>query len=612
MKIYEIPVDPCPINQGERISDALKSKGYGMIPTNVILDKSLTGIGATYSEIKAKRNSIIIEPNVPVIKGKEGKHDNILGVYKGITVSKIKKYLNDNTIKFKKLLTTPESFKLIRKASEELRIDLYGGFFCLFDECEKITQDIGYRKRIAQPVFDFFNFTNKAFVSATPLTIKHPEIEKQGFRKLKITPSFDYRKNLDLIVTNTFNRVAIDRLNALCGTKPVCIFYNSIDGIESLVNSEILGIKSDYKIFCSDDGLKKLQSDNVDHVYSDFSLPLAKYNFFTSRFFSGFDIELRKEKPDLLILTNLKQALFSIIDPFTEAIQIQGRFRDVLKDGTPYNSLTHIVGLKNDLTFLTDEQLDSIIDEFQITHHSLRQRLGNATNTDRIKAIEKDLNLVKYADLLDESGKISYFAIDNLYNEERVKKYFCSEQAIVEAYGKTAYFIVNHISLIDLYDPDVLLSQISGKSKSEIVKMIVSLIIDRGDKQKLRENFRQIYPKTDLIFDAVEKLGTEEIENCKYSMSAIEKKLTDHSSELTRFSAEVIEEIFDEFVVGNKIGQKYFTERLSLIYKRYGITTKLNSSLVDDYFKVTRHNGDKPATFMLKAKRRLPTNLTSD
>ena len=41
------------------------------IPTNVILNKTITGIGATYTEIKAQRNSIIVEPNRPVIYGKE-------------------------------------------------------------------------------------------------------------------------------------------------------------------------------------------------------------------------------------------------------------------------------------------------------------------------------------------------------------------------------------------------------------------------------------------------------------------------------------------------------------------------------------------------------------
>lgn len=39
------------------------------IPTNTILYKKLTGLGATYGELKANRNSIIIEPNKPVISG---------------------------------------------------------------------------------------------------------------------------------------------------------------------------------------------------------------------------------------------------------------------------------------------------------------------------------------------------------------------------------------------------------------------------------------------------------------------------------------------------------------------------------------------------------------
>ena len=38
--------------------------GCNMIPTNTILNKTLTGLGATHSEIHSKRNSIIIEPNV--------------------------------------------------------------------------------------------------------------------------------------------------------------------------------------------------------------------------------------------------------------------------------------------------------------------------------------------------------------------------------------------------------------------------------------------------------------------------------------------------------------------------------------------------------------------
>ncbi len=59
------------IHKNEWLTDALRRGGYDdMIPSNVILNKTLTGIGATRCELYAHRNSIIIEPNVPVIQCK--------------------------------------------------------------------------------------------------------------------------------------------------------------------------------------------------------------------------------------------------------------------------------------------------------------------------------------------------------------------------------------------------------------------------------------------------------------------------------------------------------------------------------------------------------------
>ena len=55
------------IHKGEWLTNALERQGYKNIPSNVILDKTLTGLGATYTEIHSDRNSIILEPNVPVI-----------------------------------------------------------------------------------------------------------------------------------------------------------------------------------------------------------------------------------------------------------------------------------------------------------------------------------------------------------------------------------------------------------------------------------------------------------------------------------------------------------------------------------------------------------------
>ena len=72
---------PIPIKHKQYLSDALKNEGYPNIPRNTILKKTLPGLGATYGEINAKRHSIIIEPNVPVITGKTKDKPELLGVY---------------------------------------------------------------------------------------------------------------------------------------------------------------------------------------------------------------------------------------------------------------------------------------------------------------------------------------------------------------------------------------------------------------------------------------------------------------------------------------------------------------------------------------------------
>lgn len=89
------------INENEYLIDVFKREGFELdaIPTNCIFHKTLPGLGATYSEIKAKRNSVIIEPNVPVIKGKTDKNDKLLGVYEGVTDNKIKNYLLNKEVK---------------------------------------------------------------------------------------------------------------------------------------------------------------------------------------------------------------------------------------------------------------------------------------------------------------------------------------------------------------------------------------------------------------------------------------------------------------------------------------------------------------------------------
>ena len=244
-------------------------------------------------------------------------------------------------------------------------MDLYKDFFCLYDECEKLIQDVDYRESITQPMNDFFLFEQKAMVSATPIIPSDPRFEIEGFKILEIDPQYDYKKNLDLIITNTYEVSVLKKFKELKDSECICVFLNKTDTIDKTINN--LGLIEKSKIFCSEKSMKKLKKKGYKNVSDRIELPLAKYNFFTCRFFSAVDIKLRK-KPDIVILTNLKDAIHTTVDPFTEAIQIYGRFRDKYHKGEiPFNSLTHITNFNPHFKIKSNEDFENLIFKVFIT-----------------------------------------------------------------------------------------------------------------------------------------------------------------------------------------------------------------------------------------------------
>lgn len=581
------------VYKGEWLTDALKRQGYDNIPSNVILDKTLTGLGATHTELISNRNSIIIEPNVPVIIGKTKDNPDWLAVWEKCTLSKVEKYLQ-STNKRKKLICTPESFSKIRKAANNLSLNIYTDYFCLMDECEKFIQDVDFRKRITQPVYDFFQFQQKAFVSATPLEMGEKELENQNFRILKIAPEYDYKKNLELIVTNSYDKTVIRKLNDLQDSPCVCIFINSSNGINKIINSFKL---TDYKVFCSNKSVNKLKEREFENVYEMLE-PLAKYNFFTCRFFSALDIKL-KVKPDVLILTDLNEAIYTMVDPFTEVIQIQGRFRN------GFNSLTHISNVKIDLDIMSKEAIDSMIEEFEITHSSLKNRLEQATDVYRGQAISQDMKAVKYADLLDEQGNINYFSVDNLYNEERVKGYYKTKESLFNAYNATNHFNVTDASVIEPLGGDDLL--MLRKAKTDIEKR--RLLTEQLSKLYLDQDkvdipfYLDILRKEDqgaYTIDAFQKIGKEGLDKAEYKKRAIDKAVKEYDKKIHRFLPEVIKDIQREFDLNVWIEKEEIRERLEMIYKRHNILYNVKLNTIEDYFWTDDTHTKKPYKYLLK------------
>src|SRR5690606_15621624 len=314
------------INKDQKLSD-LGNEKFPHIPSNHIIFKNLTGIGATTMEINDRsRHSIIIEPNVPVIIGKEKKHPEILGVYRGVHQKHINDYLSNENIPCKKILTTPESFEKMYLAIIESnsRFDFYKDFFLLFDECDRVSKDIDYREAIADPLFRFFLFKQKAFISATAVRPTDPKFTEQKFEYLSILPDYDIEQKLNLFVTNN-PYSTVEKLLKKYPSDRNFIFFNTTKGIEKLISK--LNIVNESAVFCSDKSLADIQDRVKFSSNSIEENEFLKYNFFTSRFFSAVDIDIDYDC-NIYMVTDTDMAEHSTIDPNSEAIQIIGRFRN--------------------------------------------------------------------------------------------------------------------------------------------------------------------------------------------------------------------------------------------------------------------------------------------
>jgi len=599
------------------LSDALfQVLGHGYIPTNVILKKTLPGLGATYGEINTRvspRHSIIIEPNVPVILGKTKGKPELLAIKEGCTVPKIKKYLNDNNILYKKLLTTPESFWKIKEACKQLNINIYNYFFCLFDECEKIVQDVAFREDITQPINDFFNFTNKAFVSATPVKMSHPEFKNQGFKILEIKPQYNYKKNLDLIITNNYEMEVTIKINALRNSDCVCVFLNKTDSIEKLVHT--LGIKNQSKIFCSYDSVKKLKRKNYTNVFDQIDLPLAKYNFFTCRFFSAVDIEIQ-QKPDILMLTNLNEAIHTRIDPFTEAIQIYGRFRDKYHKGQiPFNSLTHITNIKPSMVAQTRAEVRSAIQASKRAYDNINNLLQSETDPTAKKTLEKDLKKLTHAELLDDGGNINHFSLDNLYYAEEVKALYTNAYVLGIIYQYTGHFNVNMMVSNQPVSSTFQSADLSAWQKREqIVLRLEELQQIKANnptsniepfKAMLRlEEINNKGEMGELIVDAFYYLGGKTaIENIGYAKPKVLKKATDREKAKRKekqLFPDILAEVMLQYQIGQTDTKNNIRDFLKEVYRLKGIDISVTQTAIEKYCVVTSNNRATPPTYTIR------------
>ena len=588
------------INKNENGKIQYLTEVLPMIPTNTILYKTLTGLGATYGELKADRNSIIIEPNVPVIVGKcndpKHKEDNLFGVYEGVYTEDVIKYLEKSADKRTKILTTPESFQKVKDAFELMDMDIYGTCFLLFDECHKIVKDADYRSDITLPFDDFFLFNEKALVSATPISFSDPRFEMQKFQIIRIEPAFEYKLPVSLIHTNNVLEQLKRTLDKLDATD-ICLFVNSTDMIYSFIKQ--LDIENESTVFCAKKSVEKLKNKKFKHAFEQWSKSrMKKYNFFTSRFYNALDIEL-KIKPTVIMISDVYFSEYSMIDPHTDAIQAIGRFRNGV------NRVCHIFNTNPNLPVRTEEEIGIYLQVSKEVYDKIKTFYDCATSEEARNAYREALKVLPFNQMLNKDGKENFFAIDNYVDEALLKSSYNAQEKLIASYRSNRLF---DLDVESAYFPFGDFERLKKESKYASLKdkrkeVVRQLELLKGDDEtEMIRNYKEDLRKADsFIYEAYEEIGKEMIESLDYSVKRIKEAMILKQYREKTEGTEFIQLIKNSFKVGQKYTKKYIKEELTRIYALTGVTPQktITGQSIKEFFYVKEINTGGSRKFLL-------------
>lgn len=576
------------IKKGQHLSDVCT------IESNTILCKTLTGLGATYSEIKADRDSIIIEPNQPAIMGKckstVHKKDNLFGVMQKVTTDDVVDYL-ERTIAEKrliKIISTPESFYKVKNAFEEIEENIYVRCFMLLDECQKYVQDNDYREDITLPIEDFFRFDNKAMVSATPILPSDPRFEEQGFSLVQIVPDYEYRKEISILHTNNVLealKVTIPQIQK-SQTEPrsICFFINSTDMIYQLMQK--LGIVEESAVFCATKSVDKLKRKGFKNAYENWDKAnMKQYNFFTSRFYTALDIEL-EEQPDVVFVTEPYFSEYTAIDPCTDVIQSIGRFRK----GTSTN--WHIVCTHSGFPMRTKEGITEYLNASSYAYKTIQRLYETATTLEARNAFRNALEVLPFKRML-RNGKIDHFAIDNYIDEEMVKSSYNNIGLLTERYAQSGMFNIKRMpSLIYQFGESDRLKLVSKSNDiKEVRKQIVSILEtlkNDMDSQLVQSHIAELRQVDSFIVEAYEKVGKEIIELHNYSKKKIKEAIIIRQANIQKSGTEFVQLLKNAFESNKAYTRKYIKKELQRLYDIIEITPKnaITAQTIGEFFRI--------------------------
>ena len=320
-------------NKKHLLSNYLTKMPHGLV------DKKITGIGATTLEINSKRNSIIVFPTKALAYGKHSKHPNTLyvgseikGEKEKVTNQQIEEYLAKDG--YKKLLVVADSLgRLLGIIGKN-----YKDYFLMIDEIDVLQTDNNFRPQL-ENVIDYylmFPLKNRCMVTATMKEFINPLLKKEC--KFSITWIYNARRDVKLLHTNNTTQTVIEEIISHPRDK-IFIAYNSILQIQNILSTLDEETRKECAILCSEASIKEAGEYFAPKLGDNDTLP-ARINFATCCYFTGIDIE---DSYHLITVSDVRRSHSMLtLDRMT---QIHGRCRKdngVLSETIIYNTLGYV------------------------------------------------------------------------------------------------------------------------------------------------------------------------------------------------------------------------------------------------------------------------------
>ena len=550
---YEIVVPEGTMYLGEFMKD---------LPDNCIFNKLVVGGGGTTVALTCDYNYVICVPFVSLIENKLAQHDNIFGVYKGVSMKDFKNYLNSD-VPFKKIMVTYDSLPRLSKYINPSDYKL------LVDEYHLLFNSYSFRKNAVRELLKTYkDYKSFCFMTATLLErefllkeVQDLPIVTAKWSSIQEVTVTSIKCDNDVIhtVTNLVNEYLNGEKSGNC-----YLFVNSVEFIKSLVKSCNL----------TDDNARAIWSaNNKSQTGLTRGTPFStakKINLLTSTVFEGCDFQ--DEDAHIYIISDGKKA-HTMIDISTSFQQIANRIRNSkYKD-----NITHIYqNTRYAVNIYYDEYKEKAVQEYTKNQNVVKQfpeltKDMQETWIRILTALEKaehyDQYLVTNGDTIECDENT--LKVD-LYNFKVIKSIYKIRINLENEYRNQGYIVnsetsnANNVVIVNPKD-----------SFKDIV-----LECQKGNPNTLMYHSKR-YP---YLLEAITKLGYEGIADCKYDTSNIKRKLINIVPMSDKSKIAACLKTSSYIYEGSFITAKQLNALFQKIYKDLNINEKTKTFEIDKYY----------------------------